>query len=126
MRYLGIDFGLRRIGFAISDGELATPFKTVGIKGLHDAVKVVLDLSFKENIEKIIVGLPEGKLGETVLGFIKALRKKGLDVQSSDETLSSKKALNQMIETGTPLKKRKVNDDIAAAIILQEYLDNKR
>lgn len=126
MRYLGIDFGLRRIGFAVSDGELATPLRTVNVKGLHNAVEVVLDLSVKENIEKIIVGLPEGKFGNTVLGFINNLRKKGLDVESSDETLSSRKAIERMIELNTPMKKRKVNDSTAAAIILQDYLDNKK
>lgn len=126
MRYLGIDFGLRRIGFAISDGELATPLRTIDVKDLHNVLKVVLDLSVKENIEKIIVGLPEGKLGNTVLGFINALRKRGLDVEAADETLSSKKALKMMIELNIPMKKRKVNDSTAAAIILQDYLDNQK
>ena len=126
MRYLGIDFGLRRIGFAISDGELATPFTTIDVKGVQNAVNAIVDLSVKEKIEKIIVGLPEGRFGNTVLGFINALRKKGLDVESADETLSSKKAIEKMLELNIPMKKRKVNDSEAAAIILQEYLDNKK
>ena len=126
MCYLGIDFGLRRVGFAISDGQLAAPFKTVDVKGLKDAVDAVLKILNDEKVEKIVVGLPEGKLGNTVLGFVNALKKRKLDVETSDETLSSKKALEKMLELNIPMKKRKVNDSEAAAIILQEYLDNKK
>lgn len=128
MKYLGVDFGLKRLGFALSFGDLASPLNTVRVKGLQDAVHKVLEVAKKEKISKIIVGLPEGKIGRTVLGFINALKKKGLDVESCDETLSSKIAVGKMIELNIPVKKRKVNDDIAAAIILQDYIEslNKR
>lgn len=126
MGYLGIDFGLRRIGFALSEGSLASPYKTISVKGLQYAVGIVLEVAKKENISKIIVGVPEGKMGQTVKGFIKALKKKGLDVETYDETLSSKKATLRMIELNIPMEKRRVNDAYSAAIILQEYLDNTK
>ncbi len=126
MRYLGIDFGLRRIGLAISEyGELATPWKIVEVTGLKDATDKIKKILSQENFDKIVVGLPEGKIGKTVLGFIKALKKAGLNVEACDETLSSKKAVSHMIELGIPKDKRKFNDATAAAIILQNYLDNK-
>ena len=123
MKYLGIDFGLRRIGLATSEGELASPLKTLEVRNFKDGVSKVLEFLRKEEFEKIIVGLPEGRMGQTVKGFIKVLRKAGLDVTESDETLSSRKATEQMIELNIPQKKRKTSDDMAAAIILQNWLD---
>lgn len=125
MNYLGIDFGLRRIGLAISEGNLSTPFKTIQVKGVRDAVNKVLEVAQKEGIDKLIVGLPEGKIGKTVLGFINALKKIGLSVESTDETLSTRQATRQMIELNIAKEKRKVNDAYSAAIILQTYLDNR-
>lgn len=126
MRYLGIDFGLRRIGLAVSAyGELVTPWKIVEVSSFKDAVGKLEKILAEEHFDKIVVGLPEGKIGKTVLGFIKALRKNDLDVEACDETLSSKKAIKDMVDLGIPKNKRKFSDDIAAAIILQNYLDNK-
>lgn len=125
MKYLGIDFGLRRIGLATSDGQLATPWKIVEVAGFGDAVEKTVQLTRHENFQKIIVGLPEGRMGKTVLAFIKALQKSGLEVIEADETLSSQKALQQMIEQNIPQKKRKAADAVAAAIILQQFLDRE-
>lgn len=125
MKYLGIDFGLRRIGLATSDGSLASPYETLKIKGLRDAVDRVMKIVQKEETEKVIVGLPEGKMGKTVLGFVNALKKTGLDVTVADETLSSQKAISRMIEENIPKEKRKMNDATAAAIILQNWLDEQ-
>lgn len=123
MKYLGVDFGLRRVGLAVSEGELASPYKVLSGKGFKDLLKKVIKET--EGFDKVIVGMPEGKMAKIVSGFINALRKNGLDVLEADETLSSKRALNQAIETGISKKKRKFNDKLAAAIILQNYLDNR-
>lgn len=125
MRYLGIDFGLRRIGLAISEGELASPWKVLEVKGLKDAIKKVSQIISEEGFDKTVVGLPEGKMGQTVLGFINGLKKINIEVETTDETLSSQKALQQMILENVPVKKRRNNDAAAAAIILQNYLDNQ-
>lgn len=124
MKYLGVDFGLRRIGLSTSDGELASPFKVVEGRGFTDLVEKIK----KEAVgfDKIVVGLPEGKIGQTVLGFVKALKKSGLDVETADETLSSQKAVEAMVELNISKKDRRVIDAVAAAIILQNYLDLKK
>lgn len=123
MKYLGIDFGLRRIGLAISDGEIASPYKVLEVKNLKDAINQVEKIALDEAFDKVIVGLPEGKVGKMVNGFINGLRKKGLDVESSDETLSTQNATKHMISLNIPKKKRQVNDAYSAVIILQNYLD---
>lgn len=126
MKYLGVDFGLRRVGLATSEGNFASPLKTIEVKGIVDAVLQVVALYKNEQFSKVIVGMPEGKIGKNVLGFVKKLKKEGIDVETSDETLSSIRALENMIEAGVPKEKRGVNDDQAAAIILQDYLDSKQ
>lgn len=124
MHYLGIDFGLKRIGLAFSEGELATPFKTLEVRNFKDAIEQVRNIIEEEGVEQIVVGLPEGKIGQTVLGFIKALKKSGFKVIEADETLSTQRAAAQMIELGISRKNRQSNDATAAAIILQNYLDS--
>lgn len=123
MKYLGVDFGLRRVGLAVSEGSIASPFKTIEVKDFSDAVEKVFQIAEKMKFSKIVVGLPEGKIGRTVAGFIKALKKKGLDIVGADETLSSRQAILSMIAQNIPKEKRKSSDAAAAAIILQEWLD---
>lgn len=125
MKYLGIDFGLRRVGLAVSDGELASAWKTVEVSNFKDALIKISQIIKQENFQKVIVGLPEGKMGENVIGFVKALKKEGFVVETVDETLSSKRALEKMIELGLPQNKRKNADDYSAAQILQDFLDLK-
>lgn len=124
MKYLGIDFGLKRIGLAISEGELASPWQILEVKNFSDAVEKILEVIKKEGFEKIVIGLPEGKMGKNVLGFINALKKRGVEVEAADETLSSKNALQVMIEQGVRRDKRHHEDAYSAAGILQDYLDN--
>lgn len=116
MKYLGVDFGLKRIGLAISEGELASPWQIIDAKKFSETIK-------KNSFEKIIVGLPEGKTGRSVTKFISALRKQGFEVEAVDETLSSRKARQVMIEQGVGQRKRREEDAYSAAQILQDYLD---
>lgn len=118
MKYLGVDFGLKRIGLAISEGELASSWQVVDAQKFSEIIK-------KISFEKIIVGLPEGKMGKNVVRFVNILRKQGFMVETTDETLSSKKAMEEMIGQKAGQKKRRRNDATAAAIILQNYLDSK-
>lgn len=123
MRYLGIDFGLRRIGLATSEGEVAAPWKVIEGRGFSDLLqKLEKEVN---SFDKVIVGMPEGKIAKTVAGFVKALRRMGLEVEEADETLSSQQAMQKMIELNIPREKRKVSDDMAAAIILQNWLDER-
>lgn len=125
MKYLGVDFGLRRVGLASSEGEIASALDTIEVRGLKDALQKISQFAKLNEFTKIIVGLPEGKMGQTVLGFVKTLKKKGFDVDTADETLSSKIATKRMLEQNIPHRARRINDAIAAAIILQNYLDNQ-
>ncbi len=125
MKYLGVDFGLRRIGLAVSEGELASPYKIIEIKNLTDGVKKVQNEAKNGHFEKVVVGLPEGNTGKIVSKFIRLLKKAGLDVESADETLSTVSAIESMIKMGVPREKRKSTDAQAAAEILQNYLDRR-
>ena len=125
MRYLGVDFGLRRVGLAISRGELASPLDTIRVKGLRDAAAKVSEFAKSQEFTKIVVGLPEGKMGQVVYGFIKALKRKGFEIETTDETLSSQKAVQVMVELKFGKKARRFSDAQAAAIILQNFLDSK-
>ncbi|EKD84747.1 MAG: hypothetical protein ACD_38C00165G0004 [uncultured bacterium] len=125
MKYLGIDFGLRKIGLAVSEGELASPWQILAVKGFSDAIEKTSQIIKEGNFEKIIIGLPEGKMGQVVKGFVNALKKNGIDVETADETLSSKKGLKAMIKAGIGVKNRRNEDAFSAAGILQDYLDSR-
>lgn len=123
MMYLGIDFGLKRMGLATSEGNIASSWQILEVNNFKDGVEKVSKIIKDEGFEKIIIGLPEGKMGQNVIGFTNSLKKQGYLVETSDETLSSKNALQKMIEEDVPQKKRRFSDATAAAIILQNYLD---
>lgn len=124
MKYLGVDFGLKRVGLATSEGSLASPFKILDVKSINEAIEKVSQVINGESFEQIIVGQPEGQIGSSVKKFIKGLKNSGFLVESIDEHLSSQTADQNLIETGVSRKKRKLNDAHSAAIILQSYLDN--
>ena len=124
MKYLGIDFGLRHVGLALADGPLAEP---LGEKKYFESGKIFNYLKRvcdEQSIDKIVIGLPEGKLAETVKKFGRELEKfTGKKVFYHDETLSSQEAKSKLIAAGAPQKKRRLDHRAAAALILQEFLD---
>ena len=122
MRYLGIDFGLRHVGLAIADGPLAEPLgeKINNERTLEYLRKLVED----KVIDKIVIGLPEGRLAEIVKKFGAELAKlTDREVFYQDETLTSQEARLKLIEAGAPQKKRRQDHRAAAALILQGFLD---
>lgn len=125
MRYLGIDWGFKKIGLAISEGEIATPLKTLQVNGLDDAVTKVISVIEDEIADVIIIGKPEGEMGEMVKNAVKRLKSEGFEVILADETLSTQEAKTLMIEMGLGKKDRKEDNAFSAAIILQRYLDEK-
>lgn len=124
MRILGIDYGLRKIGLAISEGELAEPLSVVSNK--QSVTNKISKICRKQKIEKIIIGLPEGKIVEKVKEFgQKVAELTGVPIIYQDESLTSKEAVVKMIEAGKKRKDRqRLEDAIAAAIILQSYIDS--
>jgi len=134
-RVLGIDYGERRVGLALSDpmGIIAKPFKVIDRKTTSDYIAEILNITKEKNANIIVVGLPltlkgeQSKQTEVVIKFIRELKQVGeLPVIAIDERLSSvsaKKSLQaQGVKTGH--EKSRV-DETAAAIILQEYLDSQ-
>lgn len=108
---LGLDYGLKNIGLATSEGEIAEPLKTLAVSGQRSAVREIQNIVKKYQIDKVIVGISEGKSKERAIGFGKKLGNMlGLPVEFVDETLSS-------YEAGAKAHAK------AAAIILQRYLD---
>ena len=134
-RVLGIDFGERRIGLALSDpmGIIAKPFKIIDRKKTPDYISEILKTSKENNANIIVVGLPltlrgeESKQTQVVKKFIDELIQLGkIPVVPVDERYSSIAAKRSLQEQGvkTGHEKGRV-DETAAAIILQEYLDSK-
>lgn len=122
MKYLGIDFGLRKIGLAISEGELSSPYGVLYVKNKADAIEKIEDVVRKENISQVVIGLPESGILKTILKVITELRL-NIPVEIVDETLSSQKAKERMLELGIKKEKRIDEDAYSAALILQDYLD---
>lgn len=125
MKYLGIDYGLKRIGLALSEGELASAWKVIEVSSLSNAVLKIAQIIKQEKIDKVVVGLPEGEIGKAVNRFVSEMRKIGFEIELTDETLSTRQSINLMIKLGKSKKDRKVTDAVAAAEILQNYLDSR-
>lgn len=128
---LGIDYGDRRIGLALSDPQekLARRFLTLqnSAEAMSDLKGIILD----NHVEKIVVGLPLGFNGpsqqtEKVRGFITGLREEiGLPVEEMNEIFTSKMAQDNLIKSGVKDIKE-VLDQEAARIILQDYMDFRK
>ena len=133
-RLLGLDIGEKRIGVAISDelGMIASPLMTINATG--DVLAEMRTLITKYDIPLIVVGLPvglsgrEGPQAKKVRAVADALAADlGIDIVYSDERLSSTVAEAALISQGTRRDKRKQQiDSMAAAVILQGYLDTQR
>jgi putative transcription antitermination factor YqgF len=124
MKYLGIDYGKRKVGLAISEGISVSPLKVIEISSLVDAVQKVRQVIQAEQIDEVVVGMAEsGESKSMTEKFVKELEKK-IKVVVVEETLSSQQADKQMRELGVVRGKRGKNDAMAAAIILEGYLSN--
>lgn len=123
MRVLGIDFGIAKIGLAIADNGLAQPMGV--IKNHQKTLTKIAQLVEQKEIEKIIIGLSEGKIGQKAKEYGNQLERiTGIKVFFQDETLTTREAIAKMIEAGKKKRYRQEKEDaFAAAIILQAYLD---
>ena len=132
-RILGIDYGDSRIGLALSDPMkiIAKPFKT--INNNKDLLVELKSIVVNNNIIQFVVGYPINMKGEITLQtkkvdeFIIFIETNfDLAITTVDERLSSVSAINSLVKQGikTGFNKSRI-DDTAAAIILQEFLDQK-
>lgn len=125
MKYLGVDWGLKKVGLAVSEGNLASPLKSLEIKSLKDGVEKVIRQMQETNAELIVMGKPEGNMGKMVQDAYQEFQKQGINIILADETLSTQTAKEALIEMGVSRKKRHNDDAISAAIILQRFLDEQ-
>ena len=133
-RVMGLDIGKKRIGISMSDPLLITaqPFDTIQRTPESEALNKIAELVKTYSVNKIVAGLPlmmNGDFGEQAQdcdSFGKKLEQKiGIDVIFIDERLTSYQAEEILKAQGVKYTKDKGKvDKIAAAIILQEYLDS--
>lgn len=128
MRLLGIDFGERRIGLAYSEGLLPSPLMVFTVKTAKEATEKVAEVCERLHIQKVVLGLSHGKLDGAARTFGQRLIKRiNVSVAFVDETFTSKEAVRKMVEGRTTRKKRrKMEDAVAATIILNTYLESQK
>lgn len=132
-KLLGVDFGDRRTGVAISDDArvIAFPRETLACPRLEQAAAAVARLAESEAVAEIVVGYPlnmnssKGPRTARTDEFLAELSKRTkIPLRKWDERLSTKIAEAVLIEAGTSRAKRRgVVDKLAAQVILQGYLD---
>jgi putative Holliday junction resolvase len=134
MRYLAIDYGEKHTGLAICDAAETIASPLVVIHGQTGLVKKIADVVKAENVEAIVVGLPlnmddsQGPQARLVLKFAEQLKEYlNIPVYFQDERLSSFSAEEKLAPVKfTRKRKRKRIDAIAAAAILEAFLEAKR
>ena len=135
-RYLGIDYGEKRVGIAMSDPTLtlAQPLKTIIYSREKELLKEILSIISEKDIQKVVIGLPltmKGtdsqktlevrKFGERLTSLTSA------EVVFIDERLSTRMAHQYLQQMGKqPSRSRDIIDQIAAQEILQIYLDKEK
>ena len=134
MKILGIDYGEKRIGLALSDPSnlVARTLKVLKRNSGRGWLEEIKSVIHKDRIEKIVVGLPKnmngslGEKGKEVLAFVKVLEKVvSVPVVTWDERLTTVIAEKVLRQAELSRKKRKeILDKLSACIILQNYLDS--
>ena len=134
--YIGIDLGSKTIGISIStSGIIAQSLTTYRFKenDYNEAANIIVSVIEKYHITDVVIGYPKhmnndvglrGKISEKLKEDI--LKLKHVNIILWDERLSTKSALDVMIKGGQSRKKQKQKkDELAATLILQNYLDYK-
>lgn len=141
MRILALDVGERRIGLAVSDvsGLIATPFTTIQRASKAEDFARIAMLVREQSVDRLLVGHPLNaddssgpqarRIERYAAALAEALREAGLDLPLTlwDEHLSTRCAQEAMLAAGRKAKDRRARiDAVAAAVILQEYLNAQR
>jgi putative Holliday junction resolvase len=135
MRSLGIDFGERRIGLAISDpeGRLAVPLTTLERRNDRSAVREIAEIARREEVGRLVLGEPvgldgqRGEAAERVRRFGNRLAGiTGLPVRLINESLTTVEAQERLRAAGVDTRREPERiDAVAAQILLQEALDSE-
>jgi putative Holliday junction resolvase len=134
MKAMGVDVGEKRIGVAVSDdsGRMALPSRTLsGDRPEREVVADLVRLAHDHGVQVVVVGMPIGLSGEAgpaadqMAQFVDALRAQcPIEVATWDERLTTTAAEKTMLEADVSREQRRASiDKIAAALILQSYLD---
>jgi putative holliday junction resolvase len=134
-RWMGIDYGDRRIGLAMGDamGVLATPLRTLQVNGDRDAVRQIAAVVRERGVTGVVVGWPlnmnntEGERAKKTAVFITKLQAElpALAIRKWDERLTSASVERLMLQDGARRERRKeMVDQLAAQQILQGFLDS--
>jgi len=134
MKVIGLDLGEKRIGAAVSDesGRIALPTATIsGDRPASEIIADLLDLADQHGAERIVIGMPTSLSGEAgpaaqkVAQFARALAAEtSIQVIMWDERLTTALAEKTMIAADVKRRQRRQKiDKVAAALILQNYLD---
>ena len=136
MRILGLDYGTKRIGVALSDELLFTAqgMETIERRDLRTDLGVINKIILENNVSEVVVGLPVSMNGthsaktKETLEFIDDLAKSiQVPVRMYDERLTTMQAERVLLEADMSRAKRKgLRDKIAAQLILQSYLDSRK
>jgi putative Holliday junction resolvase len=123
-KILGIDFGINKIGLATAEGILAEPYGI--LRNEKEIVKKVLQVLKVLQVDKIVIGVSEGKTAKKTKEFVKKLQKETeIPIELHDETLSTQEAQKLAIEAGLKrIKRKNLEDAFAATVMLQDYLDS--
>ena len=132
MKILGIDYGQKRIGLAMTQGSMAFPYKTLYKTTRDKMFAELLDIITKENIETIVLGWPRDLRNEETLttkqvqNFHQSLmRRTSVPIYLVNEALTSVEARHRLHAAGIPAHKQKnILDQMAAVCILETYLQN--
>lgn len=135
MRALGLDVGQKTIGVAVSDetGLIATPLRTLGRQSVARDAAALVSLAQELGAGTVVVGLPldlDGQVGlaaRRALALREPLERAGLSVETWDERFSTVAAERALLEADLSRRRRKeLVDKVAAAVILQGWLDARR
>ena len=132
-KYIGIDYGQKKIGLSVSDDDKVFAFPLETVKKI-DFFDFIIDFTKKNNVEKFIVGKPIRMSGENsqieseIIKFIKNLEKKfpEIPIIRFDERFTSKIATKYILSAGVKKKFRlnkEIVDKISATIILRDFLE---
>lgn len=130
-----MDYGRKRIGLAISDelGLTARPLATMRRTNRRNDMKRLREICRRHGVCRILVGHPlhltgeAGAMAEEASGFAVRLEKAtDLEVELRDERLTSWEAQRMVTETRSGRPRKGPLDDVAAAIFLRDYLEQKR
>lgn len=131
-RILALDFGQKRIGLALSDGEMISGYETIVYRQLDEALQKVGQICRKEAIEAMVIGIPRNKetlQAQKIHKFAIELAKNlNLPIHYVDESLTSKEAerilANSNLDPKSEKYKREI-DKLSAKMILEQYIRNK-